>query len=293
MLAGIERWPIGSIRSTPASSSSFDSLRSTALSPSRSDRQGCGRVAGHQPVHIVEHVEKLGHEAGLGPVAQFGAFPGDALAIVVELRREAEVPVLQLCNLALQLPPRGRRRSLVGSSRFAMTVRRSYRSRQCRAASAGLSAVGIEIASKVGFFSHLETLTLEDVQKIIATRVPAGRVSLAGTSARHEPDATSRRAAGTAGTGPPGRRGRGSHAGYRGTRLRRASSLPSRAHAEPDRADRLLGGAAARARDAGHRRRPPSRRSDGRRPRPWRGPPARSPLRAPPAARRGRQARPS
>jgi hypothetical protein len=40
--------------------------------------------------------------------------------------------------------------------------------------------LGIEIASKIGSLTHLETLTLEDWRKIIATDVPGWSVRVAG-----------------------------------------------------------------------------------------------------------------
>src|SRR5687768_11120870 len=122
------------MRSTPASSNSFHSLRSTALKPSRRADRG---------------VE--------GSLAQLGAFPVDTLAIIVELRRQAEMPVLQFCNFAFQLPltPAKARLGGVGSrGRFSAHIGRG------EVRGIGVSAIGrrlaVEITSKVGFFSHLK-----------------------------------------------------------------------------------------------------------------------------------------
>ena len=42
------------------------------------------------------------HEGGLGPVAQLGALPGDPLAVVVELGREAEMLLAGTVELLLE-----------------------------------------------------------------------------------------------------------------------------------------------------------------------------------------------
>ncbi len=64
--------------------------------------EGRGGVTGDQAIQIVQDIEQLGHEAGLSPVGQLGPLPAAALAVVVVLRRQPEMPVLQLGQVFLQ-----------------------------------------------------------------------------------------------------------------------------------------------------------------------------------------------
>lgn len=64
------------------------------------DDQGRPRQVGcRQPIEIIEHVEKLHHEARLGPIDKFNPFSGNPLAKIVEIGRQPKIPIVRFRQL--------------------------------------------------------------------------------------------------------------------------------------------------------------------------------------------------
>jgi hypothetical protein len=131
------------------------SIHGTEAFPDR--RQRRGGITSHKSVHVVQYIEQLGYEAGLSPVTQLRPFSVDSLPIIIELGGQTKVTVLQLGYLALELAflvapklglgffsPGGRLRAHIGGGNVG----------SIRASAVG-RVLGVEFASKIGFFSHL------------------------------------------------------------------------------------------------------------------------------------------
>ena len=171
MLARIER---GTNRIDPLHSGIFQLLGKLPVHGAETGSkrgQRRGGVTSDQPVHVVEHVEELGHEARLGSIAQFGPLTVDPLPVIIEFGGQPEVPVLELGDLVCQVSFTTTPKRRLGS----FSARRGLGAHVggCKVGSIRISVHGhlvwvwlsIEISSKIGSLSHLKTLTSIGLEK--------------------------------------------------------------------------------------------------------------------------------
>src|SRR5690242_12473511 len=133
------------------------------------------RIAGDQPVQVVEHVQQLGHEAGLRTISKLGALPAAALSIIIELGGEPQVPVLELGEVPFQLGVSatteaglgffrsgGRYGTHISGSDIATLSARAGFTRRFGHSSGGIDwrVLALDLISNIGLSGHLRTLTL-------------------------------------------------------------------------------------------------------------------------------------